>query len=540
MSPREKAVRFDFIDLLLLLVFTATGMSAGQVRVEGGEISGISNSDQTVRMFLGIPFAAPPLANLRWREPQPVNGWTGVRMADRFGPRCMQTRVYADMVFRDNGPSEDCLYLNVWAPARPTKQRLPVVVWFYGGGFVAGAGSEPRYDGENLAKKGAVIVIPNYRLGVFGFFAHRELTQESGRNASGNYGLLDQVAALQWVRRNIAQFGGDPHNVTISGESAGSFSVSALMASPLAQGLFQKAIGESGAFFPSGLGPQGTNPLRVTEQLGAKFVASVGANSLAELRAKPADELVDAAAKDRSGLFWPSVDGYFLLTDVSEVYAQGKQSHVPLLAGWNADEGKLFVLLGKEKPTAKKFAEQAHTRFGDQADAFLKLYPAATDEEAVRSADELAGDDFIAYSTWKWIEMQMKTGKSPVYRYRFELVPPEKPGAVVAGVPLSATGSRHACEIEYVFATLQSKGAPLTREDIKLADALSSYWVNFARKGNPNGKGLPKWPAYNDRDHYQVMHLAGRSVSAAPAKDRERYEFLDIQLSKSTEKKGGK
>jgi len=475
---------------------------------------------------------------LRWKPPQPVGPWTGIRNVDKFGPACPQTNVFGDIFFRDAQPSEDCLSLDIWIPAKPEKAKLPVLVWFYGGGFVAGSASEPRYDGENLAKKGIIVVNPNYRLGVFGFFSHPELSQESEHHASGNYGFLDQVAALKWVANNIAAFGGDPHNITIAGESAGSFSVCALMASPLSRDLFQKAMGESGAFFPDRKG--GTlqlRPLSQTEPIGVKFAASVGATSLAALRAKPADELLQANAKIAGGFqFAPNIDGCFLPSDVEPIYAQGAQSHVPLLAGWNADEGKMFVLFSPAKPTAKSFAEQARARFGEDAAEFLKLYPAATDQEAVLSAEALASDDFIAYSTWKWLNLQVKTGKAPVYMYHFEQVPAVKPGAMLGRIPLIELGSRHAGEIQYVFETLKSVDVPWTEDDFKLSDAMSSYWVNFVKSGNPNASGLPEWPRYDAPTGFQVMRLSGKDTGAAPEPHRARYEFLDAQAVKDREK----
>lgn len=535
------SIALQMAGLIMLIggISASTASAADEVTVENGKLQGTANADRSVRMFKGIPFAAPPVGELRWKAPQPAANWNGVRLADKFGSACLQTDVFGDIYFRDSQPSEDCLTLNIWIPAKAASAKIPVIVWFYGGGFVAGSGSEPRYDGENLAKKGAIVVNPNYRLGVFGFFSHPELSKESGRGASGNYGLLDQVAALQWVIKNIAAFGGDPENITIAGESAGSFSVSALMASPLSKNLFQKAIGESGAFFPSGPNAGlAVKPLAETEQNGVKFAESVGAKSLAEMRAKPGDELLQAAAKrDRGYGFGPNIDGYYLPTDAVSIYAQGGQSQVPLLAGWNADEGKMFVLFAPQKPTAKSFAEQAQKRFGDQAAQFLKVYPAATDEEAVLSAEALAGDDFIAYSTWKWTDMQVKTGNAPVYQYHFEQVPAAKPGAKIGSVPASEAGSRHACEIEYVFQTLKSQaGVPWTEDDFKVSDAMSSYWVNFAKTGNPNGGGLPDWPKYDSKNGYQVMHLSGKKIHASAETVRGRYEFLDLHAPKPATK----
>ncbi len=509
--------------------------AADEVSTEGGKLQGTTNGDHTVRIFKGVPFAAAPVGDLRWKAPQPTPKWKGIRQADKFGSACLQTNVFGDIYFRDSQPNEDCLNLVIWAPAKAASKSLPVLVWFYGGGFVAGANSEPRYDGENLAKKGVIVVEPNYRLGVFGFFSHPELTKESGHNSSGNYGLLDQVAALHWVVKNIAAFGGDPHNITIAGESAGSLSVSALMASPLSRDLFQKAMGESGAFFPSGAGSGlQLHPLAESEQAGVKFAESVGATSLAQMRAKPANDLLQAAAKNNRGFgFGPNLDGYFLPVDVRTIYDKGEQSHVPLLAGWNADEGKMFVLFNPQKPSPKSFAEQAQTRFGDQAAEFLKLYPAATDEQAVASAEALAGDDFIAYSTWKWIDEHRKTGASPVYQYHFEQVPATKPGAMIGSVPASAVGSKHAGEIEYVFETLKSQeGVPWTAGDFKVSEAMASYWTNFIKTGDPNGKGLPEWPKSDSTNGYEVMHLSGKDIHAASDSLRARYEFLDAHVAK--------
>jgi len=517
---------------VLAMIFHSTLAFADDIiTVESGKLQGALNSDRTVRLFKSIPFAAPPVADLRWKAPQPPKSWTGVRPADKFGPACLQTDVFGDIYFRDAKPSEDCLNLNIWIPANASSKSLPVFVWFYGGGFVAGANSEARYDGEALAKKGIIVVEPNYRLGVFGFFSHPELVKESGHNSSGNYGFLDQVAALHWVIQNISAFGGDPHNITIGGESAGSLSVSALMASPLSRNLFQKALGESGAFFPVGpaAGMQ-LKPVTETAQAGVKFAESVGARTLAELRSKSGDELLQAAAKLNGGFaFGPNIDGYFLPASVAAIFARGEQAHVPLLAGWNADEGKMFVLANPQKPTAKIFADQAHARFGNDAPEFLKLYPALTDADAVRSAQDLAGDDFIAFSTWKWLDMQLQTaGNSPVYQYLFEQVPKVKPGAMMGPLPAIEAGSKHAGEIEYVFETLTSQeGVPWADDDFKVSEEMANYWVNFVKAGNPNGIGLPIWPASSKKDGYQVMYLNGKGSRAAADPHRGRYEFLD-------------
>jgi para-nitrobenzyl esterase len=509
--------------LALVLLLGITARAANDVRTDAGSVEGTASADGKVRIFKGIPFAAPPVGDLRWKAPQPVPHWTVVKKATEFGARCMQGNIFGDMVFRDSGPSEDCLHLNVWTPATPANAHLPVMVWIYGGGFAAGATSEGRQDGEVLAKKGVVVVSMNYRLGLFGFFSHPELDKESGHNSSGNYGLLDQVAALQWVRKNIAAFGGDPGNVTIFGESAGSFSVSALMASPLSKDLFQRAIGESGSFLgkvlPGGGQPSGTKSLADSEADDVKFAESIGASSLAALRAKPAADLLAAAMKQKDVRFWPNIDGYFFPKDPQAIFANGEQGHVPLLAGWNRDEGNYHSFFQDADPTTKNFVDRGHAAFGDNAEAFLKVYEAATDEEARRSAQDFSGDRFIGYGTWKWIEMQSTTGKSIVFRYEFDDAPPQPAG-------VESRGAYHSAEIEFVFEALPSKKLPWRPEDEKLSDLMSSYWINFAKTGDPNGPGLPQWPAYAAASQYEVMHLNFDS-HAEPDAHRARYEFLD-------------
>ncbi len=315
--------RHSIAGLAIVTLLCAGTRAADQVRTDSGSVEGAASAHGKVRIFKGIPYAAPPVGDLRWKAPQPAAHWAGVKKATKFGAHCVQGNIYGDMAFRDGGPSEDCLYLNVWTPAKSAEAHLPVMVWIHGGGFAAGAASEARQDGEVLAKKGVVVVSFNYRLGIFGFFAHPELSKESGHGASGNYGLLDQVAALQWVQKNIAAFGGDPENVTIFGESAGSFSVSALMASPLAQGLFERAIGESGAFFGHSLF---LKKLEQSESGSAKFADGIGASNLAALRAKPAAELLAAASKKDAIQFLPIIDGYFLSDSVRRFTQAGNKA----------------------------------------------------------------------------------------------------------------------------------------------------------------------------------------------------------------------
>jgi len=518
-------VRRLFLALLpafLPAILCAQQVRYVQLRTADGVLEGVVSADGRVRTFKGIPYAAPPVGPLRWREPQPVAPWPGVRNAVAYGARAMQGRIFDDMVFNDAGPSEDCLYLNLWMPADTKQDKLPVMVWIHGGGFVAGSSSEPRQDAGNLSKKGVMVVSMNYRMGVFGFLAHPKLTRESGHGASGNYGLLDQVAALEWVKKNIATFGGDPDNVTIFGESAGSDSVSGLVASPLATGLFKRAIGESGAFFSR------AHPLETRAEAEEKGVAfgrsAAGSSTLAALRAVPARELLDAALKMPRNTFRPIIDGYFLPEDCVSIYASGSQSHVPLLAGWNKDESSYKEFFGREEPTLTNYITLARARFGARADAFLRLYSAATDAEARRAAQDFMGDQAGAgYPTWKWIEMQLGTGGCPVYRYEFDQTLPLPAGSP----PDKVATAPHASEIEFVFQVLSSRHLPWRPEDREVSELMASYWTNFAKTGDPNGPGLPPWPAYGARDGYQVMHLQAASPAAAADIHRARYEFLE-------------
>ena len=509
--------------VVTLVTAIAVNATTPLVKIDSGIVQG--KSAGTVNAYLGIPYAAPPVGKLRWKPPTPPAKWNTIRKATSLGARCLQPPVYSDMVFRDPGMSEDCLTLNVWAPTQG-KGALPVMVWIHGGGFVAGASSEPRQEGGNLAKLGVVVVSMNYRMSIFGFFVHPELTAESGKSASGNYGLLDIVAALEWVQHNIAAFGGDPGNVTIFGESAGSFAVSALMASPLGSGLFHKAIGESGAAFHSrGLS---FKPRAERETMDAKFASSaLKAQTVAQLRALPAAKLLEAASRkgaERDAFsFAPDLDGYFLPESVPAIFAAGKQNDVPLLAGWNRDEGSFDV--AKHKPTLPTLKETAQEEFGTKAGEFLQLYPADTDEQAYRIMEDFEGDRFIAYSTWKWMEAQKATGKQVVYRYRFDLAlppDPKEPGPAVAN---------HSGEIEYVFGMLDSKPRPWRSEDRKLSELMQKYWTNFARTGDPNGADLPKWPTYESDSGWQTMYLSA-SPEAKQDDMRDRYLFLDSAWGK--------
>jgi para-nitrobenzyl esterase len=493
-----------------------------KIKTDKGKVQGKLSDDGQVRIFLGIPFAAPPVGPLRWKPPQPEAKWKGVHDATQFGDRCMQPDIFHDMHFRDPGASEDCLTLNVWTPAKDKHAKLPVMVWIFGGGFVAGATSEPRQDGAHLAHKGVVVVSMNYRLGLFGFLALPGLAEESPQHAAGNYGLMDQTAALEWVKKNISAFGGDPGNVTIFGESAGSFSVSAQMASPQAQGLFVHAIGESGAAFDS----RGLSfpALPDAEKRDAEWsLATFGTSDLATLRGMSAQDLltkISALPPTTRSPIGPDVDGAFLPESVPQIYKEGKQAHVPLLAGWNRDEPSALAVNYPTPPTVQSFRDMAQKTFGPHADDFLKVYPDTTDAEAVRSAINFSGDSFIAFSTWEWLQAQVSTGGQPVYRYHFE-----RPSPADKYHP-AGSGAFHSDEIEYVFGTLDSRPEAVWQpQDHQLSDLIETYWTNFAKTGDPNGDEAPKWPQYNAGDGWQVMHLDVQS-QAKPSEDRDRYLFL--------------
>jgi para-nitrobenzyl esterase len=510
--------------LVVLLSFAACAHAASPtlVKTDKGKVEGALTTDGKVAAFKGIPYVAPPVGNLRWQPPQSAAKWSGTRAAKEFGSHCIQSSSYPDMVFHDAGPSEDCLTLNVWTPVGAKHGSLPVMVWIYGGGFVSGSTSENRQDGQFLAHRNVVVVSMNYRLGIFGFFSHPELTAESAHHASGNYGLMDQGAALEWVKRNIAAFGGDPKNITIFGESAGSFAVSSLMASPLTKDLISKAIGESGgAFYSGGL----RYPTREVSELADSEWAQTafGTSKLADLRKLSSDEILKGATAKTTPpppRFGPNVDGYFLPDSVPNIYAAGKQAHVPLLAGWNADEDRGAALFAKPPVTVETFTAETQTQFGDRAQEFLAVYPASTDEEAKISAGDFGGDSFIAYSTWRWIEAHVQTGNSPTYRYFLTL------GSPGDKYHAAALGAFHSDDIEYVFGTLDSRPEAVWRpEDRKLSDQMGQYWTNFARNGDPNGPGLPKWPTTGPTE-WKVMHLnANPQAKADPY--RPRYVFLD-------------
>ena len=527
---------------MYLMVFTLINMHTGyaqegkrpptSVKITNGTLEGVVEASG-IRSFKGVPFAAPPVGDLRFREPQPVRNWKGVRKADHFGPRAMQLPWFSDMNFRSDGMSEDCLYLNVWTPAKSSSEKLPVLVYFYGGGFVGGDGSEYRYDGESLATKGIVTITINYRLGIFGFLAYPDLTKESDHHSSGNYGLLDQHAALVWVQQNIAAFGGDPQRVTIGGESAGSMSVSAQMASPLSKGLFAGAIGESGAL----MGSIKSVPLADAEQNGVAFVAHLG-KSLTDLRAMSARELLETT---KTSHFMIAIDGYFLPRSPQEIFTAGTQMAVPLLAGWNSAESNYMDILGKDGATVENYEKAVRKIYNDKADEVLAQYKATTEAEVRQAATDLATDRFIAYATWKWIDLHARTGGKPVYRYLYNRPRPPEAGSAsaqptnLAGAGSSAAavtgkaparGAGHSWEIEYALGNLPSnKVYAWTPDDYKVSETMEAFFANFIKTGDPNGQGLPSWTPMQATGS-QVMVIDVQSHADAE-QHAERYRFME-------------
>jgi para-nitrobenzyl esterase len=508
------------------------------VMIESGQLAGVPARDPSITVYKGIPFAAPPVGELRWRPPQPPIAWQGVRNAGEFGSICPTPRKSSEPM------SEDCLFLNVWSGARSAGEKRPVLVWIYGGGFLVGSGSDPMHDGEGLALKGAVVVTFNYRLGALGFLATPELSRESGHNASGNYGVLDQIAALRWVQKNIAAFGGDPSRVTIFGHSAGAGSVGFLSISPLAHGLFQRGIAESQVRYPRDTELRylsvSWRPLKSAEQAGAKYVEAHGAHSLKELRAlrwerlmegtEAADEEVYTGSDAKPPLFRPVVDGWVIPQTYTETFAKGLQNDVMFLAGNNKDESgavpeTAFALLRaspqEHRPgappvnlTRADFQKAAKRKFGPMAEEFLKLYPASDDDAAARASNSAARDN-SRVSTFLWATEWSKSKKGPVYTYFWTHAPP--------GPDRERRGAYHGSEINYVFDNLYATNRPWTGDDRKIADLMSSYWVNYAATGNPNGKGLPPWPAFDAKS--PIVMQVGDSFGPIPVADAAKIDF---------------
>ncbi|WP_020599781.1 carboxylesterase/lipase family protein [Spirosoma panaciterrae] len=474
------------------------------VKVVGGLVQGTSEDGLTV--YKGIPFAVPPVGDLRWRAPQPVANWEGVRQADKFAPGPMQGGN------PPSGKSEDCLYLNVWTPAKSSSDRIPVLVWIYGGGFAAGATSEPTYSGEKLAKKGVVLVSIAYRVGTLGFLAHPELSAESPKHVSGNYGLLDMIAGLQWVQKNIAAFGGDPKKVTIFGESAGGIAVSMLCASPEAKGLFQGAISQSGGSFgpprPTTFPGENMKRLPDAETVGLAYAKTAGVSSIDDLRKITADKLPP-------GRGWPIIDGWVIPDDQHKLYEAGKYNHTPILVGYNSDEGASF----SPPKTPDDYIQGVQKRYGQFADDLIKAYPVGTDV-VPKTARDLMRDAAFGWHTWSWARLQAKTSKSKVFYYYFDQHP-DYP----ADSPKHGYGSGHGQEVAYVFEHLNPSNPQTTKTDLAISDAMGTYWTNFAKYGDPNGKGVPNWPAFNEAN--PVVMYFSQTPHTGPVPSADALKTLD-------------
>lgn len=540
----KRVMLFAALGIGIAAVSRVSAMIPDQVKIETGAVAGVTGTVQpTVRIFKGIPFAAPPVGDLRWREPKPAATWDGVFKADAFGPSCIagggagrggrggapapqQAAPIAPP--RQPPASEDCLTVNVWTSANRAGDRRPVMVWIYGGGFTGGSGGMAWYDGEDLAAKGPVIVTLNYRLGAFGFFAHPELAKEAGHSGSGNFGMMDAIAALKWVKRNIASFGGDPNNVTIFGESAGAIMIGAIVGSPQAKGLFQRAIVESGAWM--GLQMARMTTAEQAQSAGARAVETAGIKTIAELRAKPLAEL---PALGGAGLV---IDGYVIPEDLSITFANGKQNDVDVLAGSNKDENTFFggggrgggrgAAAGGAPPApgaaVEAYINQAKTRYGPLADQFLKLYPVSTDSD-VAAMNALAQNDEINWNMRQFAAAQSKKGRKG-YSYFFTRVPLRN------GQP-QPNGATHTAEISYVFNHAYSNGQLEWNDvDRKLGDTMSSYWVNFATKGDPNGASLPAWPQLKDLLKDRVIVL-GDTVQTEGSVPAEKLAFFNARYA---------
>jgi para-nitrobenzyl esterase len=503
------------IYLIIFLCLSISAKTQNQiVKIANGKIKGITNADKTVRIFKGIPFAAPPVGDLRWQSPQPVQNWKATKKCTAFSASPVQNKPQPfycwseEFIAQPEPLSEDCLYLNVWTTAKSKEEKTAVFVWIYGGGLSSGSSNCAIYDGEEMAKKGTVFVSINYRVGIFGFMAHPELSKESGYHASGNYGFLDQIAALKWIQKNIAAFGGDPNNVTIAGQSAGAFSVTALIASPLAKGLFHKAIAQSGGLLSNML----SQNLAEAQEQGVAFMKKANAVSIVELRKKSAEELQDLSNNQELGRFGTTLDGYVLPTDLMEYFKKGLHNQTPILTGWVTGDGSF---LGDTKMTVDEYKKEAQTKYGDKADAYLSIFPAATADEVKTVKQKLTLLSFAGMPSHLLAGFNTKA----TYVYQFGHVPPDK-------LNFPNYGAFHTSEVPYVLHTLHTWNRPWQQLDKDLENIISSYWVNFAKTGNPNGSNLPQWKSY-DKHSGNIM-LLGDKVEIKPAFLKKEFDFLEM------------
>jgi para-nitrobenzyl esterase len=495
---------------VMLFSQQAFAQQPAPVTVESGILQGTFEDGLSV--YRGVPFAAPPVGDLRWRAPQPVAKWKGIFQATRFAPGPVEVMKFAF------GNSEDCLYLNIWTPAKTSRERIPVLVWIHGGGFNMGSASEAMFSGDSLAKKGVVLVCISYRVGQLGFLAHPDLSAESPNHVSGNYGLLDMIAGLNWVQKNIAAFGGDPDKVTIFGESAGGIAVSMLCASPLAKELFHGAISESGGSFgpprPTLFPGENMKRLPDAERDGEAYVRSAGVKSIAEMRKMSVDKLPPI-----KGLAWPIIDGWVIPDDQYKLYAASKYNDIPILVGYNSDEGASF----SPPKTPEEYITGVKIRYGKFADDLIKAYPVGSNI-VPKTARDLVRDAAFGWHTWIWARLQSQTGKSRVFYYYFDQHPDYPEDSPKAGY-----GSPHGQDVPYVFMHLDASKPETTKNDLKISQAMATYWTNFAKHGDPNGKGVPEWPAFSDASPL-VMYF-GQTPHTGPVPSAGSLKVLDAYFS---------
>jgi para-nitrobenzyl esterase len=495
----------------VVIAFFSANLSAQLtvIHTNNGPVSGYKSGD--ISIFKGIPFAAPPVGDLRWKAPQPVKNWTDILICDKFSASPMQSKPVPFMMWTEEfitppeKLSEDCLYLNIWTPAKSSKDKLPVFVWIYGGGFSSGSAACAVYDGEEMSKRGVIFVSFNYRVGVLGFLAHPELSGESGNKVSGNYGLLDMIAALKWIKLNIEAFGGDPRKVTIAGQSAGSMAVCALVASPLARGLFNGAIAHSGGILSNRM----NSKLSDAEKSGLAFMGKMKASNITELRSKSAEELIAVG-----GSFGPAFDGYVIPSDVFAAFKEGQFNDVSMMAGWVTGDGSLF---GDKTLTPEKYREQAVKNYGDMAENYLKLFPGNTSDQIAAALKEISLIQFAGLPAHLWAGFS----KSKAYIYQFSHVPAEKPG-------FPDYGAFHTSEVPFALHTLHLWKRPWREVDFDVENTMNSYWVNFVKTGNPNGKGLPEWASY-DKSSGNIMEI-GDQPRLSKGLYKSKFDFLESSI----------